>query len=280
MQAALDTGLKVRASPTIRPTPSMTATARIPDALRPYSRVYPHDCGTARRVPGDIDIHIGFEAEYYPRYFGRLLEMLEPTEYEYLILGQHFLGNELDSQPNFEETDDPARLRQYTDSVHGGAEYGAFSCFAHPDVMHFVGDETLYRAESRRLCREAKACGVPLEINLLGMGPHCYYPREAFGRKRRRSVMRSSSAGTPPARLDAADRAGSRRRGADCPAGTASAGLPDADPPASRGTYRDITPRYVWTYSAKTDGKNCTDSRKCADTIVLSLTGGRKCAIL
>ena len=57
---------------------------------------------------------------------------------------------------------------------------GAFSCFAHPDVFRFTGDETVYRSHMRRLCREAKACGVPLEYNLLGYGTHRHYPTPAF----------------------------------------------------------------------------------------------------
>ncbi len=181
VQAALDTGLKVLGFSDHSPYPfddGYCSGFRMRcDQTAEYIRTI---AALRDEYRGDIDIHIGFEAEYYPRYFGRLLEMLESTEYEYLILGQHFLGNELDSQPNFEETDDPARLHQYTDQCMEALNTGAFSCFAHPDVMHFVGDETLYRAESRRLCREAKACGVPLEINLLGMGLHRYYPREAF----------------------------------------------------------------------------------------------------
>ena len=44
----------------------------------------------------DIKIHLGFEAEYYPLYFDKMLELIKPYPYEYLILGQHFLRNELD----------------------------------------------------------------------------------------------------------------------------------------------------------------------------------------
>ena len=113
VQAALDTGLKVLGFSDHSPYPfddGYCSGFRMRcDQTAEYIRTI---AALRDEYRGDIDIHIGFEAEYYPRYFGRLLEMLEPTEYEYLILGQHFLGNELDSQPNFEETDDPARLRQ------------------------------------------------------------------------------------------------------------------------------------------------------------------------
>ncbi len=129
---------------------------------------------------GEIDIHIGFEAEYYPELFGDLLRLLEPTEYEYLILGQHFLGNEEGDRYTGVGFSDKARLTRYVDQCIEGLETGAFSCFAHPDLIHFQGPETFYRAEMRRLCRAARACGVPLEYNLLGLGTDRHYPKAAF----------------------------------------------------------------------------------------------------
>ena len=47
---------------------------------------------------GRIEIKIGFEAEYYPAYFDRLLELLAPYPVDYLIMGQHFLENETSHQ--------------------------------------------------------------------------------------------------------------------------------------------------------------------------------------
>ena len=61
-----------------------------------------------------------------------------------------------------------------------GLNTGMFSCFAHPDLFYFTGEETAYRSRMRRLCREAKACGVPLEYNLLGAGLGRNYPTPAF----------------------------------------------------------------------------------------------------
>ena len=42
---------------------------------------------------GKIDIYVGFEMEYYPAYFERTLEFLSQFDYDYLILGQHFIEN-------------------------------------------------------------------------------------------------------------------------------------------------------------------------------------------
>ncbi len=181
VQAALDTGLKVLGFSDHTPYPFDDGFCSDFRMRCDQTEDYIGTIAALRdEYRGDIDIHIGFEAEYYPRYFERLLEMLEPTGYEYLILGQHLLGNERGEQSCFAETEDTARLRAYTDQCIEALHTGVFSCFAHPDLLHFVGDETAYRAEARRLCRAAKACGVPLEINLLGMGLHRHYPCEPF----------------------------------------------------------------------------------------------------
>ncbi len=129
---------------------------------------------------GEIDIHIGFEAEYYPALFGDLLRMLEPFDYEYLILGQHFLGNEQGEPYGGQPYDAEATLWRYVNQCTEALETGAFSCFAHPDITHFTGSETAYRAAMRTLCRNAKACGVPLEFNLLGYATGRHYPTSAF----------------------------------------------------------------------------------------------------
>ena len=131
---------------------------------------------------GEIDIHVGFEAEYFPTLFDDLLRMLEPYPYEYLILGQHVLDRE-DKEGCFWSggcTEDKTILSHYVDQCAEGLNTGAFSCFVHPDVIRFTGDDATYRAEMRRLCREAKSCGVPLEFNLLGYGTHRHYPTPAF----------------------------------------------------------------------------------------------------
>ena len=129
---------------------------------------------------GEIDIHVGFEAEYFPDLFEDLLRMLEPYPYEYLILGQHFLDREPLGVYVAAPCDREEGLARYADQCAEALNTGAFSCFAHPDVFLFTGDETVYRRHMRRLCREAKACGVPLEYNLLGYGTHRHYPTPAF----------------------------------------------------------------------------------------------------
>jgi histidinol-phosphatase (PHP family) len=137
-------------------------------------------CALKEEYRGEIDVHIGFEAEYLPTLFDDLLRLLEPHPYEYLVMGQHFLDFEKGGTYTGAATDSEAVLSHYVDQCAEGLNTGAFSCFVHPDLIHFRGDESVYRTEMRRLCREAKACGVPLEYNLLGLGTHRHYPNPIF----------------------------------------------------------------------------------------------------
>ncbi len=127
-----------------------------------------------------IKIKIGFEAEYYPAYFGALCDFLAGIDYDYLILGQHFIDNELSAKYCGYATDDPAFLRTYVDEVTEGLKTGRFAYLAHPDIICFTGDDAVYRSEMRRLCESAKSPGIPLEINLLGMRDGRTYPRRLF----------------------------------------------------------------------------------------------------
>ena len=131
---------------------------------------------------GRIEIPLGLEAEYYPALFPRLLQELRARPIDYLILGQHALGNEEGDAYSGTPTSDPATLRRYVDQVCEAMRTGLFSCFAHPDIMPFTGDEAVWQAEMRRLCETALDCKVPLEINLLGMAGGRCYPNEAFWR--------------------------------------------------------------------------------------------------
>lgn len=129
---------------------------------------------------GQIEIPIGVEAEFYPKYFPEMVSILRDHGIEYMLLGQHFLFNETEGIGSMGPTADESLLRQYCDQTIEAMHSGLFTYFAHPDLMNFVGDEKVYRSEIRRLCRAAKECGVPLEINLLGYREGRHYPGIRF----------------------------------------------------------------------------------------------------
>lgn len=130
---------------------------------------------------GRIQIPIGLELEYYPALLPNLLPILRDQPLDYLILGQHFLGNEENDHYSGSPTADKRHLERYCDQAIDAMHTGLFTYFAHPDLLNYIGgDEKFCRAQARRLCREAKQCGMPLEINLLGMLEGKHYPNERF----------------------------------------------------------------------------------------------------
>ena len=159
-----------------------------PDGYYTHIRMYPDELedyvlsilSLKEKYSGQIDIKLGLEVEYYPDRMSDLLQLLAPFDLEYLILGQHWCGNEQGEDYNGNPTDDPARLTRYCDQTIEAMSTGLFSYLAHPDLLNFTSDPVFYREENIRLCESAKAYDIPLEINLQGIRAHHPYPREDF----------------------------------------------------------------------------------------------------
>ncbi len=132
------------------------------------------------KYKSDIEIHLGFEVEYYPRYFEKLLAIMSDYPVEYFILGQHFLGNEEGEIYCGTENSSAAELERYVRQTTEGMETGRFTYLAHPDLFNYTGDDVAYEKWMRVLCRNAKRLAVPLEINLLGIWGERNYPNVRF----------------------------------------------------------------------------------------------------
>ena len=129
-----------------------------------------------------IEIHIGFEAEYYPNLFDETLALWRSYPTEYLILGQHMIYNEYD-RPRITPgapTEDVKRMSDYVDLVCRAIATDRFSYIAHPDIMRYTGDINIYREYMSRMIAAAKAADLPLEINLLGLSEGRFYPYDRF----------------------------------------------------------------------------------------------------
>ena len=129
-----------------------------------------------------LKIHIGFEAEYYPKFFSRYEKLISAYPVEYLLLGQHFVYNEIEGISSGAASDSDERLIDYVDQVSEALSTGMFACVAHPDVLQYTGSEDTYIKHMTRLCEAAKRYNVPLEINLLGIRTHRHYPNPLFWR--------------------------------------------------------------------------------------------------
>lgn len=129
---------------------------------------------------GQIDILLGYEAEYYPAHFDDLLARIGQYPVDYLLLGQHFTANEYDGRAVGAGWDSAELLRAYVDQCTEALQTGCFTYFAHPDLFYFTGEDAVYEREMTRLCRAAKAMDIPLEINMLGLRDNRTYPKARF----------------------------------------------------------------------------------------------------
>ena len=153
-----------------------------------HMRMYPEElqdyADTVRKLQkqyaGKIELPLGVEVEYYPSLFPELLPRLRDAGIEYMLLGQHWCGDEMGEPYNGHPTDSEALLARYCSQVMDAMQTGLFTYVAHPDILHFVGADTIYKKHMSRLCKEAKACNIPLEINLLGVNENRQYPKRLF----------------------------------------------------------------------------------------------------
>lgn len=129
-----------------------------------------------------IDIKIGFEMEYYSELFDEMLKDVIGYGAEYLILGEHFASPEYPeaAEHSAVPSDNVDKLKTYVNRVVEGIKTGVFTYVAHPDMINFTGDIEVYKAEMRKICIASRECGIPLEINCLGIRDNRHYPNMIF----------------------------------------------------------------------------------------------------
>lgn len=134
------------------------------------------------KYKGKIDIKLGFELEYYPRLIDREIEFLKSLDYDYLILGQHYVDNEYEDYAIYSDspTKSPAVLDKYISQVILAAKSGLFTYIAHPDLINFNGDNKLYIQKMTYMANELKKLNIPLEFNFLGYTDKRNYPNKDF----------------------------------------------------------------------------------------------------
>ncbi len=152
---------------------------RIP--MREVEDYFAEGAALREKYRDKIDIKVGFEMEYYAPYFDRMLR--EAIEYgaEYLILGQHHIGNGYPvTRSSYYGTDRAEDLKTYVESVISAMKTGVFTYVAHPDVIKYNSDLELYREQMRKICIASVELDIPLELNFLGIREGRIYPTEAF----------------------------------------------------------------------------------------------------
>lgn len=184
IEQAIEAGLEVLGfsdhAPCIYPDGYVASYKMLPCQLEDYVNTL---LDLRREYAGRIEILIGLEAEYYPALWKDFLRLLEPYPIDYLLLGQHFLDNEYDN-PYYcgKKSSSAERLRKYCSQCMEALETGRFLYFAHPDLIHFTGEDAVYEREMTKLCRFCREREIPLEMNLLGVRETRNYPGELFWR--------------------------------------------------------------------------------------------------
>lgn len=135
----------------------------------------------AKEYARDIRILCGFELEYYPDFHKEEMAFLSQVQPDYLLLGQHFIGNEYSFLPASRINDDVS-LTAYVTQVLSGLATGDFLYLAHPDIAGVSCSADVVEREYRRLCEGAKRMSIPLEVNFLGVRDQRRYPSETFFR--------------------------------------------------------------------------------------------------
>ena len=127
----------------------------------------------------DINIYIGFEAEYYPSLFPSFLERLKPYPLDYLICGQHFIAPDV---YDYGDHDLPI-YRKYIKRLIDALKTGCYTYVAHPDLIGLGPEnEKDFEKETMPLIEFMAKHDFPYEINLLGHSEKRYYPSDRFAK--------------------------------------------------------------------------------------------------
>jgi histidinol-phosphatase (PHP family) len=127
-----------------------------------------------------IKILIGYEVEYFPKYFNTLIKELKKYPLDYIIQGQHHVPDEVEGFYTGFKTDSVEKLKAYADLTVEGMKTGLFTYLAHPDLINFTGDDDVYKKHMSRVIETAIDMNIPLEINMYGFVDGRHYPSDRF----------------------------------------------------------------------------------------------------
>lgn len=116
-----------------------------------------------------IEIKVGLECEYFPRYFD-WLKTIRP-KLDYLLLGVHCSEYDEHLSHYYARYNTPEQVEEYLRCTLAGMETGLFSYLAHPDLC--LADNPDYDEVCKHtvhsICHKAKELDMPLEYNLYGV---------------------------------------------------------------------------------------------------------------
>lgn len=122
------------------------------------------------KYKNEIEILVGFEAEYYPQMMDYYRYLLN-NGIDYLILGQHCFLEENKFHWYFTRNPEESKIERYTNDIVQGLETGIFKYLCHPDLFMYSYDEwneTLEKC-SKRILATCEKLDIPIELNMCGM---------------------------------------------------------------------------------------------------------------
>ena len=126
----------------------------------------------AQQKEAGIQILLGYECDYFPRYEGYLRKLKESGRVDYLVTGTHFIersdGTRVSPFSSILTLDE---LYRYRDQFIGALESGLFDYAAHPDLFMAGSSawDEVHKSVAREIIGEAVRLSIPLEINGNGM---------------------------------------------------------------------------------------------------------------
>lgn len=124
------------------------------------------------KYKNEIEILLGFEAEYYPEFRDRYESWIKEGYVDYLILGEHVLKDEDGIYvPYWFAEKSSYYVKKYTDYLIEAMSTGIFSYVAHPDLflnVYPLNDEFSFSL-AKKICEASIKYDVPLEVNVEGM---------------------------------------------------------------------------------------------------------------
>lgn len=144
------------------------ASVRMP--LSQFNDYYKSISDLKEKYKDQIEIKIGLECEYYPKYQNWLKEFAKENQLDYLIFGNHYYETDEKSQYFGSCAKDNRMLDKYVESTIEGLETGMYCYLAHPDLYLRARKWDSYCAQAaHKICAYCKEHDVIMEYNLAGL---------------------------------------------------------------------------------------------------------------
>ncbi len=119
-----------------------------------------------------IEIHLGYESEYFSTFKSYYKDLLTNKGIEYLILGQHCFLSEKKEYVFYNSFHNNYEiLNKYVDDVIEAMNTGLYLYVAHPDFImnSFDNINNIVLEQMVRIVKESIRLNIPLEINCAGI---------------------------------------------------------------------------------------------------------------